>query len=249
MKMKRTIQITAAALLVTFFAGSCKDENVEIVGVCPVVESTNPSSQEAGVALGRTISVTFNEDMDPATLTLEAFSFAGQSAGRTGSAQNSELLTGTLTYDATTFTMHFTPTENIKANTIYTAYVGTSIKDLFGVPLQTPYEWTFYTGNLPKVISTDPTDHSTDVSVDKVISATFSEPMDRTTINNESFTLRVSSIVVPGTITFEGNTVYFTPTTHCTTCTSYVVTITTAVKSLAGVPLAKNYVWGFSTNP
>lgn len=243
------MKITVAALLVIFFVGGCKDENVEIIRVCPEVVSTSPFSQEVGVGLGTTISVTFNEDMDPTTLALELFQSVGQSGGRTGSSQQSELLVGSLTYDATTFTMHFTPTENIKANTIYTAIVGTSAKDLFGMALQKPYEWTFNTSTVPTVISTDPTDHTTDVSVDKVISATFSEPMDPITINNESFTLRVGNILVPGVITYEGTTVYFTPTTHCTTCTSYVVTITTAAKSLGGIPLASNYVWSFTTTP
>lgn len=241
------IKISVAALLITCCMNSCKDENVEVLGVCPAVESTNPSNQEAGVRLEKIISVTFNEDMDPTTLTLQAFSFGDLSGSRTESNQELEPLAGTVTYDATTFTMHFTPTESIKSNTTYTAFVGTTVKDLFGVPLQTPYEWTFTTGVVPTVLSTDPLDRSKDVSVDKVISATFSELMDTTTINNESFTLHIGNTPVEGTITYEGTSVYFTPAAHCTACSSYVVTITTAVKNLAGVPLANNYVWSFST--
>lgn len=236
----------AAALLIIFFTNSCKDENVEILGVCPAVEATSPSNQEAGVRLEKVISVTFNEAMDPATLTLQAFS-SGDPSGRAESNHQAASLAGIITYDATTFTMHFTPTESIKSNTMYTVFVGTTVKDLFGVPLQTPYEWTFTTGAVPSVLTTDPIDHAKDISVDKVISATFSELMDMTTINNESFTLHIGDTPVAGTITHEGTTVYFTPAAHCRACSSYVVTITTAAKNLAGIPLANNYVWRFST--
>jgi hypothetical protein len=247
---KRVITTAMAVLLIAFLTGSCKDENVEIVGVCPNVTSTNPANQEDGVGLSRVISATFNEDMDPATLTLEAFTMVDQAGGRTtGSAENSEQLTGTLTYDPATFTMHFTPIENTKANTIYTVTIGTSVKDLLGFALQKPYEWTFKTGKVPTVILTDPTDLSIDVSIDKVISATFSEPMDPASITNQSFTLSVGDVVVSGVVNYSGTTATFTPTLHCTTCTSYLVTITTTAKNLAGIPLANNYVWSFSTNP
>lgn len=245
-------KITVAVLLITFCMGSCKDENVEIVGVCPNVTSTNPANLEDGVGLSRTISATFNTDMDPATLTLSAFTIVNKSGGRTSGPaqnQNAEQLTGILTYDAATFTMYFTPTENTKANTTYTVTVGTSVKDLFGYALQKPYEWTFKTGKVPTVVLTDPTDLSINVPIDKVISASFSEPMDPASITIQSFTLRIGDVAVSGAVNYSGNTATFTPAVHCTTCTSYVVTITTAAKNLAGIPLANDYVWSFSTNP
>jgi hypothetical protein len=243
---KRVITTAAAVLAVAFLTGSCKDENVEIVGVCPIVTSTSPANQEDGVGLNRVISATFNTNMDPATLTLDAFTIVNKAGGRTSeSTQNSEHLTGAVTYDAATFTMHFTPTENTKANTTYTVTIGTSVKDLLGFALQKPYEWTFKTGTVPTVILTDPTNLSINVPIDKVISVTFSEPMDPASINNQSFTLSIGDVAVAGSINYSGNIATFTPTVHCLTCTSYVVTLTTAVKNLAGIPLANNYVWSW----
>src|ERR1700730_6175778 len=68
------------------------------------------------------------------------------------------------------------------------------------------------TGANPTVVSTNPATNVTGVPRNNVIAFTFSEPMDSSTINNSTFTLKQGSTVVPGTVTYSGTTAVFTPT-------------------------------------
>ena len=114
--------------------GSCKDENVEVVGVCPIVVSTNPVNLTTGIHLNQVVTVTFNEKMNPATITPDCFSLQGETKS-TGAN-----VAGTLTYDVATNTMRFTPTDNLTINTTYTGRVFTTVRDLMGNALQVHYD-------------------------------------------------------------------------------------------------------------
>lgn len=115
--------------MLSFLAG-CLDENVGIVGVCPIVESTNPLNAASNVPLTQVITATFNEAMNPETITQEAFSLveSGSAGGRTkGNSENQ--IPGELTYNASNYTLSFVPQNKLKANTIYTGTVAASVKD------------------------------------------------------------------------------------------------------------------------
>ena len=113
--------------------GCQKDDYKEILGVCPVVVSTNPDNLSTGVPLNQVITVTFNGAMNPATITTSAITLQGPSA-----------VTGTVTYSGVTAS--FTPSTPLLPNTTYTGRVNTSVKDATGNALQTDYVWTFTTG-------------------------------------------------------------------------------------------------------
>jgi len=99
------------------------------------------------------------------------------------------------------------------------------------------------------VTSTDPANGATGVPLDQVITATFSEPMNRATITRNTFTLKQGGRTVAGTVTYVGNTAIFTPINPLATNTTYTATISSRAKDLAGNGLAGNYVWSFSTSP
>ena len=100
----------------------------------------------------------------------------------------------------------------------------------------------------PTVVSTVPSDTATSVSISTVVSATFSVAMDPATITATTFTLTgPGATAIAGTITASGTTATFTPTAPLTASTLYTATITTGVKSQAGVALAANHVWTFTT--
>ena len=66
------------ALFLAALIGGCKkDDFVEIVVVCPVVISTDPANEATGVPLDKIITATFNEPMNPATITPEYFILQG----------------------------------------------------------------------------------------------------------------------------------------------------------------------------
>lgn len=98
----------------------------------------------------------------------------------------------------------------------------------------------------PTVISTIPADKATDVAVDTVVSATFSEAMNAATITTSTFTL---SGGVAGTVSYHDatKTATFTPSADLEHLTTYIATITKGVKDVAGNNMAANYTWKFAT--
>ncbi len=99
----------------------------------------------------------------------------------------------------------------------------------------------------PTVTATDPGSNVTGVARNKEISFTFNEAMDSSTINNTTFTVKQGSTNVPGTVTYSGKTAKFTPSVQLAAGTVYTATITTGAKNPAGMGLASNVVWNFTT--
>src|SRR4029077_8906789 len=88
------------------------------------------------------------------------------------------------------------------------------------------------------------------VAVNTLVSATFSETMNAATINAATFTVTgPGATPVAGVVTYAGNTATFTPTAVLANSTLFTATITTGAKDPAGVPLAANFVWKFTTAP
>lgn len=240
MKANRKILLTTAfaALSLAAFLGGCKkDDFVQVDGVCPIVLSTDPANLETGVALNKIITVTFNEKMNPATITQASIIIQAGTAA----------VLGTVTYSGLTAT--FTPAAPLAINTTYTGRVTTAVKDVNGNALQAEYVWTFSTGNTlsPVVISTDPVSNETGVPLNKTVTATFNMPMNPLTINTTTFKLMQGATAVAGIVTYSGNTASFTPTAPLTLNTLYTATITTGAKNTVGTSLAANYVWSFTT--
>ena len=99
----------------------------------------------------------------------------------------------------------------------------------------------------PSVTSTVPASAAFGVPIGSKLTATFSEPMDPTTITPLTFTLQNGVIPVPGTVTYTGSTATFTPTGNLTPGTQYIATITNGARDPAGVAMAFNYIWTFTT--
>jgi Tol biopolymer transport system component len=99
---------------------------------------------------------------------------------------------------------------------------------------------------LPTVDLTSPVDGSTNAAVGAGITATFSEPMQASTINTNTFTIDNG---VTGTVSYDANstTATFTPTSNLNYDTTYTATITTGAEDLAGNGLLANYTWSFTT--
>lgn len=251
MKTKYTrLWMTAfVAIFLAIFTISCKDENVEIVGVCPVVLSTDPANTATGVALDKAVTVAFNEKMNPLTIVPSAFILieAAKSTG-VGSAVGVQV-SGAMTYDASSYTMKFVPTSSLKANTVYSGTVKSSVKDLMGNALQTDYVWTFTTSASlsPQVIASDPANFATGVFLNKVVNATFNVPMNATSITASTFTLMNGILPVAGSVSYTGSTAFFTPTALLTASTTYTATVTTGAKDASGTSMAQNFVWSFTT--
>ena len=206
--------------------------------ITPMVISTDPTNNATNVFLNKVVAANFNMQMNQATINTTTFTLK----------QGTTSVAGTVKYIGTT--AYFTPSSSLAANTIYTGTVTTGAKNIQGTTLTNNYVWTFTTGSTtaPKVIATDPADNATGVSLNKIITASFSMPMDPLTINTTTFTLKDGNTIIAGAISYSGTTVTFNPTNPLVAGTTYTATINTGVKNLAGVPLASDYVWDFSTN-
>jgi ribulose 1,5-bisphosphate synthetase/thiazole synthase len=240
------IKIYMKKLLTTFvvasvvmFAGCKKDDFTAKLGKCPLVVSTNPTNNATNVPVNQVVTATFNEQMNPETFTTGSFTLQ----------QGTTVISGSLSYNATNYTVSFTPSVPLTSNLTYTGKVAANVKDSFGDELQTDYIWTFSTGAtlLPAVISTDPANNATGVVINKTVSATFNMPMDPSTISNSSFILKQGAFIIPGTVSYNGLTASFTPTNNLLPSTIYTATITNGVKNVPGIALQNNYVWTFTT--
>lgn len=102
----------------------------------------------------------------------------------------------------------------------------------------------------PTVTTVVPDNNATGVAVNTLVSATFSEAIDNTTVTDTSFVVTdPTDNVVAGAIAVsaDNTTVTFTSSAMLADNTTYTATLTTAVTDLAGNPLADNVVWSFTT--
>ncbi|MCX5884777.1 MAG: Ig-like domain-containing protein [Proteobacteria bacterium] len=99
----------------------------------------------------------------------------------------------------------------------------------------------------PMVSFVTPENGAIDVGLNRKITATFSEAMDPSKITKENFILKHGTTPVSGTVTYVGVTAIFTPASSLAPGTTYTAKIKTAVKDLAGNPLAEKFVWTFTT--
>lgn len=236
MKLKKQITTLVLSIVVLFSACS-KDDFQETIGVCPIVTATSPTANATNVSLTSSISATFNEKMNPATIHSTSFTVVSGSTGISGSISYSD------------HTATFAPNSSLLSNTNYVCKVTTEAKDERGNALQEDYIWTFSTGTQlqPTIISTDPISDETGIVLNKIITATFNMPMDGATINSSSFILQQGNVPVSGTVTYAGTTASFTPDVALLSGTIYTATITTTVLNTVGDSIASNYIWNFTT--
>src|SRR5438132_394965 len=131
----------------------------------------------------------------------------------------------------------------------YTATITTGAKDLAGNALASSFVWSFTTGAALDitpltVISTDPPNGTTGVSLNKKASGTFSEAMDPLTITTANYTVTGPGVTpVTGTVAYDAvnKIATFTPASNISSGVTFTATITTGAKNLAGNALASNF--------
>ena len=213
-----------------------------VISVIPAV----PGCGGQGVPINRKIAVSFNQAMDPATLTTSTFTVTGP--GLTP-------VVGVVSYDATNNAAIFAPTGLLPSSTTFTGTITTGAKSAAEIPLANDFVWTFVTSadsdtTAPSVIFTNPANLAGSVATNKKITATFSEGMNSTTITGSTFTVTGPGLTpVAGTVTYSivGATATFTPSSALATGVLFTATITTGATDLAGNALAVAFTWTFTT--
>lgn len=211
----------------------------------PTVVSTTPAQNGVAVGTNSAVSITFNEPIDSATLNSQTFTL--KKDGTTA-------VTGSITTVGSTAL--FKPTDDLSIGASYTATVTSGVKDLAGNALAAHYTWDFTAPGSgtatdtmpPTLLSTFPDANLTVVTLNFDVAVDFSEVIDPSTINPQTFTLMKNGTTpVTGTVTYVGTTALFKPASALLAGASYTATVTTGVKDLAGNALASDYTWSFST--
>ncbi len=101
------------------------------------------------------------------------------------------------------------------------------------------------------VVTTDPTDKSVDIATTKLIVATFNTPMNASTINNATFSIKQGTTNIGGSVSPTSNGAVFTfkPTVDLDPYKTYTGTISKSVKDTLRTSLVADYVWTFTTLP
>jgi len=225
----------ASTYTFTFTTGAAPDVTP------PVVSSSDPANSSTTVALSKIVTVTFNEAMDPLTITGSTFTLK----------QGSTAVAGTVTYTGTQAS--FIATGNLLPSTVYTGTVTTGVKDIAGNAMVSNYTFSFTTTAAadltpPTITSSDPANSATGVAITKAVNVVFSKALNATTVNATTFTLKQGTTTVAGNVTYSGSTATYTPSASLAYNTTYTGTITTGVKDVAGNALASNYTFSFTTS-
>jgi len=203
----------------------------------PTVRSTTPVDSATGVAANVNVTATFSEAMTPGSITDQTMTLR----------QGNNVIAGAVSYAGLVAT--FNPTNDLAGNTVYTATVTTSVRDLAGNAMAANKVWIFTTldNSPPEVLTTSPEDSATGVGVSRNITAKFSKRMNAQTITDQTFVLREGNNVIDGEVTYADSVATFNPTENLASVTEYEMTITTGIEDASGNALAEDYVWIFTT--
>ena len=205
----------------------------------PQVQNTDPADGTTDVPIDTTVIANFSEAVDPASVTDTTFTVKNTTA----------TITGTIVVNDAAVT--FTPDTPLAWGTVYTATLFTGITDMAGNALETNYQWSFTTpvNDPPGVTGTSPLDNATDVDINDLIKADFSEPMDASTLTPDSFFISDGTANIDGNISYSDSTIIFTPAAGAIQYngTTYTATITTAATDTTGRGLQSDYTWSFTT--
>jgi hypothetical protein len=206
----------------------------------PTVFSTDPGHGAVGVPINQTMSLTFSEAMDPASISAATFTL------RRGATP----IAATVTYLGVT--ARLTPWELLAYDTEYALTMSTGAADLAGNALESAHEWRFTTAGepdtvAPVVVSSTPLAGAINAEVDVLVSVTFSEPMAGATVNTTSLTIRRGGAPIMATVTYSGVVALLLPWEVLSYATEYAVTLSTAATDLAGNPLQSAREWRFTT--
>lgn len=103
--------------------------------LAPAVLATEPPAGASGVPVDTLVRATFGISLNPDTVNRSTFFLEGPAG----------LVSGTVGYDAATYTAVFTPAAALEYGTTYTAHLTTGIQSAQGAPMCTDYSWRFTT--------------------------------------------------------------------------------------------------------
>lgn len=216
--------------------------------IAPTVSATVPARDATAVRINSLITASFSEPMDPLTITTANYSV---------DCPLGAPVTGTVGYAVDGSVATFTPAAVLPASTTCRATVTNGVKDVAGNNMLVNYTWDFRTGltpdaTAPTVTLTDPLNNATGVSINAMVTAKFSEPMDPLSITSP-LAFQVACPVgtpVTGIVSYavSGNIATFNATGPLPVNQVCRATVSNTVKDIAGNLMVNPYVWTFTTS-
>jgi hypothetical protein len=194
----------------------------------PVVTAT--SSHEF-VAPNKSVQIAFNQAMDPATINSANISMPGAPAN--------------VMYDSRNAIAYIQPLQPLGFGQTYNVFVS-DVRSEKGVLIPKPYTFSLHTR---EALSSSPPHVTALVGECVIITGKvfvrFSEDMDSTTINEDTFFVEG----VTGTVAYDAvtRTASFTPDAPFEPNTAYTAHVTTGVADLSGTHLEEEFIFTFNT--
>lgn len=206
------------------FLISCQEEEIEMIP--PTVVSIDPTNNAESVSIMSSVTVTFSEAINQASVTSTSFVMRGSSVNIAGSLSVNESV------------VTFRPTAALDYSTNYTLVLGSGITDLVGNPLSSAIS-SFTTEEAPDeeaptITSVDPADGAQSVDIGTTISITFSEAVNEQTVTGTTFTLDAGASLITGSFNVSTTGASFTPAVELDYSTTYTVKLNNNILDLAG---------------
>jgi hypothetical protein len=203
-----------------------------------------PAAGASNIPVVAPVRIRFNSPIDASTVTITSVRVleGGFLA-----------LTGTVGIDSNTGEVVFTPNAPYFENRSYSVRLGTFIRDTAGNSLPAETSYTFTTipdTTAPNVVRNRPADGDLNVPLNALILAEFNEPMNASTLNTTTLSVQSSTgDVVTGTVSYDSvnRWALLRSGALLQPNTTYIGSILTDVKDLAGNALAAPNTWSFTT--
>ncbi len=138
----------------------------------------------------------------------------------------------------------FTPTSSLPFSSQYTITVDQNARDVVGNPIHVSAQSHFFTSPFT-IISSDPSDGSTNNSLGSLIAVNFSGRMDTASVHS-AYSI---SPVTNGNFSFGYSQLIFQPSRGLLPGTIYTVTIGNTARAYDGTVIAQPFTFSFSTQP
>jgi hypothetical protein len=221
----------------------------------PAIIDHEPTSG-ASLDVLKTLTATFNKSMDRNTISSDSWSIRWAGIDQVlDNGDDQVLIPDQIEIRSDPFQIVAMFDEALLSGN-YRVTMTQATLDYAGVPITTPYIWTFST-NAPAVTSNEP-DASSVLPVLDEIAVTFSKPVDSSSITPTSFTLEEAGQdeafdTADDVLVDAGITGYFPETLRAVRRFPeglrkglYRATATTAITDKAGSPIQSNHAWTFS---
>ena len=208
------------------------------------VASTMPATGATEVARTAVVGAVFTKPVSQATLTSANFTLTGPGGA----------VAGSIAYNAASREATLTPSSPLAYGTTYTARLTTDVRGTDGNALSAPVVWSFTTVSAvaPQVTSTFPAAGASSIEPAAQPRATFSKPMNASSLNGSTFTLTGPAGAVAGAVAYDAatQTATFTPSAALANG-AYTARVDGSVSSADDVPLGTAHSWSFtvSTQP